>query len=61
MMNEVFNLNIYKLKVLASEADDLEELRDEQLRTKLSTCLKNENCEDLKELINDQGKCSIIH
>ena len=61
MMNEVFDLNIYKLELLASEADDLEELRDEQLRTKLTTCLKDENCEDLKQLINDQGKCCIIH
>ena len=61
MMNEVFDLNIYKLELLASEADNLEELRDEQLRTKLKTCLKNAKCEDLKELINDQGICCFIN
>ena len=50
-----FGSDIYKLQVLSSTSDNLENEDDEHLRNTLQTCLKRGNCEDLKKMIIDQG------
>ena len=54
-MNEIFGLNIYKLAVLASSVDDLEEIRDDQIRKDMKSCLEKESCEALRAIVSDQG------
>ena len=55
-MNEILGLNIYKLAVLASSEDDLEDIRDEQIRKELKNCHKRGSCEKLRAIVSDQGK-----
>ena len=49
-MNEIFGLNIYKLEILSSTEENNEDIKNEQMK-----CLKEEKCEELKELVMDQG------
>ena len=55
-MNELFGLNIYKLAVLASSVDDLEDIRDQQIRKETKNCLEKGSCEELMAIVSDQGK-----
>ena len=54
-IHEEFGLSIYKLKVLSSTTDNLENVDDEELRNILEKCLQTENCEELGEILEDQG------
>ena len=54
-MNEIFQLDIYKMAVLASPAYDLEDIRDEQIRKDIKSCLENGSCEELRAIVSDQG------
>ena len=54
-MNEIFQLDIYKMAVLASPAYDLEDIRDEQIRKEIKSCLENGSCEELRAIVSDQG------
>ena len=47
-MNEIFGLNIHKSEVLS--ADNLEDIRDDEIRRLLNICMKEEECEELKRL-----------
>ena len=55
-LNEIFGLNIYKLEVLSSTADNLEDIRDEEIRKLLNICMKEGNCEELKMLVSEYGE-----
>ena len=55
-INEIFGLNIYKLEVLSSTADNLEDIRDEEIRKLLNICMKEGNCEELKMLVSEYGE-----
>ena len=50
-----FGLSIYKLKLLSSTTDDLWDVDDEPLRNILEYCMKNGDCEELREIIQNQG------
>ena len=47
-INEIFGLNIHKSEVLS--ADNLEDIRDDEIRRLLNICMKEEECEELKRL-----------
>ena len=55
-MNEIFQLDIYKMAVLASLAYDLEDIRDEQIRKEMKSCLEKGSCGELRAIVSDQGK-----
>ena len=55
-VNEIFDLNIYRLEILASSPDELKEIRDKKLKRQLKTCLIEQNCDDLKKTTNHLGE-----
>ena len=54
-MDEIFDLNIYKLEVLSSTDYSTEDIRNEQIRDKLNICKQDESCEELMAILRDQG------
>ena len=54
-MNQVFGLNIYKLEILSSTADNLENIKDDQLKMELKVCEEKGHCKELRNILNDQG------
>ena len=59
-LNEIFGLNIYKLEILSSTPDNLEDIRDEGIRKLLNICMKEGNCEELKKLVSEYGEYSSV-
>ena len=55
-LNEIFGLNIYKLEVLSSTEDNLEDIRDEVIRKSLDICMEKGNCEELKIIVSEYGE-----
>ena len=59
-MNEIFGLNIYELEVLSSTTDNLEDIRDEEIKKMLNICTEEKNCEGLKMLVTKYGKHPLL-
>ena len=59
-MNGIFGLNIHKLIVLSSTADNLKDITDEEVRKLLNLCMKEEDCEALKKLVSEYGEYSLL-
>ena len=55
-MNEVFGLNIHKLEILSSTVNDLENVKNDEIKKELNTCMGKEHCKELRNIVNDQGK-----
>ena len=54
-LHSEFGLSIYKLKVLSSTTDNLENIDDEKIRYTLQNCKYNGACEELRKIIQEQG------
>ena len=55
-MNEIYGLNIHKLKVLSSTTDNLEDIRDEKIKKGIKSCHEMGSCDELRSIVSDQGK-----
>ena len=58
-MDQVFGLNIYKLEILSSGADNLENMKDARMKMELKACVEKGHCEELRNIINDLGKSNL--
>ena len=55
-MNEIFGLNIHKLKILTSSVNNLEDIRDEKIIKGIKSCHEMGSCDELRSILSDQGK-----
>ena len=54
-MNEIFGLNTDKLKVFSYAADNLEEIKDDNLKKVIKACIEKNLCEELRGIVENQG------